>query len=76
MLWSFLLTIIGVFGLWLVGRKDWRGFVVGICAQVLWATYATATHQWGFYISCIAYGWINLKNLRGWHSSEPVLRNR
>lgn len=64
--WSYLLTAVGVFGLYLAGRKDRRGWMVGIGAQVLWIAYATATHQWGFYFSALAYGLINLRNLRSW----------
>ena len=68
--WSYLLTAVGVFGLWLVGRKDKRGFAVGIAAQLLWIGYATFTEQWGFYVSALAYGWVNVKNLRAWRRAE------
>lgn len=64
--WSYLLTAVGVFGLWLAGRKDRRGWMVGVGAQVLWIAYATATQQWGFYISAVAYGWVYIKNARAW----------
>lgn len=67
--WSYLLTAVGVFGLYLAGRKDRRGWMVGIGAQVLWIAYATATHQWGFYVSALAYGWVYAKNARSW---KPV----
>jgi len=46
--WSYVLTAVGVFGLWLAGRHDTRGWLVGLAAQVLWITYAVATRQWGF----------------------------
>lgn len=64
--WSYLLTAVGVFGLWLAGRKDRRGWMVGIGAQVLWIAYATATHQWGFYVSALAYGFVYAKNAYAW----------
>ena len=69
--WSYLLTAVGVFGLWLAGRKDRRGWMVGVGAQGLWIAYATATQQWGFYISAIAYGWVYIKNARAWKKPEP-----
>ena len=53
--WSWLLTAVGVFGLYLAGKRDRRGWVVGIGAQSLWIAYATATKQWGFYVSAVAY---------------------
>ena len=68
--WSYLLTAVGVFGLWVVGRKDRRGFMIGIGAQALWVGYAVATHQWGFIISAIAYGWVNIRNLRLWSEGD------
>ena len=71
--WSYLLTAVGVFGLWLAGRKDRRGWMVGVGAQTLWIAYATATQQWGFYISAIAYGWVYIKNARAW---EPKVVER
>ena len=37
--WSYILTAIGVFGLWLAGRKDWRGWLVGLSAQGVWLAY-------------------------------------
>ena len=72
--WSYLLTAVGVFGLWLAGRKDRRGWMVGIGAQSLWIAYATATHQLGFYVSALAYGWVYIKNARAWKpvDIEPI----
>ena len=64
--WSYLLTAVGVFGLWLAGRKDRRGWMVGLGAQVLWFAYAISTHQWGFIVSCIAYGSVYAKNAKAW----------
>lgn len=64
--WSWLLTAVGIFGLWLAGRKDPRGWMVGIGAQVLWFAYAVTTQQWGFVLSCLAYGWVYSTNARKW----------
>ena len=64
--WSYLLTAVGVFGLFLAGRRDRRGWMVGIGAQALWATYAVSSRQWGFLVSAAAYGWVYSKNARAW----------
>jgi len=66
MWWSYLLAAVGIFGLWLAGRKDYRGWFVGLGAQILWIAYATATQQWGFYISAFCYGAVYLQNGRRW----------
>ena len=66
MWWSWLLAAVGIFGLWLAGRKDYRGWFVGLGAQILWIAYATVTHQWGFYVSALAYGYIYGRNGMIW----------
>lgn len=73
MMWSFVLAGVGVFGLWLAGRKNSAGWLVGLGAQFLWAAYALATHQYGFLLSCLGYGWVYAKNYLAWRY-PPVLR--
>jgi hypothetical protein len=70
--WSYLLTAVGVFGLWLAGRKSKAGWAVGIGAQGLWIAYATATRQWGFYASAVAYGAVYVCNFARWQREERV----
>jgi hypothetical protein len=86
--WSWLLTAVGVTGLWLAGRPRTRGigWSVGLAAQVLWVAYATASRQWGFYVSAAAYGTVYARNVfaevTGWHTTgqrapaPPVARAR
>lgn len=64
--WSWVLTAVGVFGLWLAGRKDWRGWLVGLAAQILWIAYAIVSRQWGFILSALVYGAVYLKNMLAW----------
>jgi hypothetical protein len=66
MVWSLILAAIGIFGIYLAGRKSKWGWAVGLGAQVLWIIYAVVTHQYGFIISAVAYGLIYGKNLRDW----------
>jgi len=66
MWWSYLLAAVGIFGLWLSGRKDYRGWFVGFGAQILWITYALVTVQYGFILSAIAYGAIYFHNGLKW----------
>lgn len=69
--WSWILTAVGVFGLWLAGRKSPWGWAVGMAAQVLWVSYALATVQYGFLVSAGAYFWVYLKNFRAWRGPVP-----
>lgn len=68
--WSYLLTAVGVFGLWLAGRKSRWGWAVGLSAQGLWIAYAVATRQWGFIVSALAYGAIYARNFWQWRVSD------
>lgn len=64
--WSWGLTAIGVFGLFLAGRKVWWSWFIGLGAQVPWIFYAVSTKQYGFIVSAFAYGWVYLKNGLAW----------
>lgn len=68
--WSILLAAVGVFGLWLAGRKNAWGWAIGAGAQVLWVIYALVSRQYGFLLSAAAYGWVYLMNLAAWRAEE------
>ena len=64
--WSWLLTVVGITGLWLAGSKKRLGWAIGIGAQGLWIAYALATGQHGFLLSALAYGFVYTRNWRAW----------
>lgn len=64
--WSYLLTIVGLTGFVLAGRKVWWCWYVNIACQALWFTYAIVTHQYGFIIASIAYTAVFTKNAIQW----------
>ncbi|AEK06684.1 PnuC-like nicotinamide riboside transporter [Mycobacterium phage DirtMonster] len=64
--WSYLLTAVGVTGIYLTTRKLWWGFAIGLVAQVLWTVYAVVTHQYGFLFSVLAYGSVHALGLWRW----------
>lgn len=70
--WSWLLTGVGVTGLYFAGRKRALGWGIGIAAQVLWFLYAVVTQQWGFIVSCLAYGSVYTKNFLAWRSEAKA----
>lgn len=65
-LWSWLLTAVGVTGLYFAGKKKAWAWFIGLGAQVLWFSYAIVTEQYGFIVSSFAYGWVYLKNGMSW----------
>lgn len=65
-MWSILLSVGGVAGIWLAGRKSYWGWALGLAMQILWFTYAIVTTQYGFILSALAYRCIYAINLRKW----------
>lgn len=70
MLWSYALAAIGILGIYLAGRRNIWGWVVGFAAQALWIIYALATHQPGFIVSAIAYGAVYARNWHRWRTEQ------
>ena len=68
--WSWLLTIIGVSGLFIAGNKNYWGWIIGISAQLLWIAYAITTAQWGFLFSAFVYGGVYIRNWIKWRKDE------
>jgi hypothetical protein len=62
MLWSWLLSAVGVIGVYAVSKGKTWGWLVNLCAQALWITYAVVTRQWGFLPISLAYAWVCARN--------------
>ena len=71
-LWSWILTAFGIVGLYLAGSKNAYGWIIGLCAQILWLTYAIFTQQYGFIVSAFAYGFVYFRNFHKWTTVEDV----
>lgn len=70
--WSWILTAVGVFGLWLAGRRNPFGWAVGLGAQGLWIAYALTIRQYGFLASAGAYGLVYARNFLSWRAERAV----
>lgn len=69
-MWSWVLAVIGVTGIYFVGRKTIWGWVVLCFNEVLWITYALITKQYGFIFSAIAYAAVYIKSFMHWKRDE------
>jgi hypothetical protein len=76
MWWSWILTAVGVTGLYLAGRHNKIGWAIGLGAQLLWVAYAISTKQYGFLVSATAYGWVYATNLRKWMDEKHTEKIR
>jgi hypothetical protein len=65
-MWSYVLAVIGVAGIFFVGRKTIWGWLVLLFNEVLWIAYALITDQYGFIFSAIAYAVVYIKSYLLW----------
>ncbi len=68
---SWVLAVIGVAGIYFVGRKDKWGWNVLLFNEALWITYAIITKQYGFIVSALADAAVYIRSYIHW-SKEPV----
>ena len=71
-LWSWGLAIIGVAGIYFVGRKTLWGWFVLLFNEAIWIIYAVVTEQYGFIVSAIAYGIVYVKSYLHWKEDANV----
>jgi nicotinamide riboside transporter PnuC len=74
MTWDWVLGIVGVTGIFLVGRKTIWGWLVLLLNECLWIAYAVITDQYGFMVMAIAYGIIYIKSYFGWRREDRISR--
>jgi len=76
--WSFWLTLIGVSGFVLAGRRVWWSWYVNLACQALWLAYALVTQQYGFIVAALVYSYVFAKNAILWtkeHRNKHVHLN-
>jgi hypothetical protein len=72
MMWSWILAVIGVTGIFFVGRKTIWGWVVLLVNECLWIAYALITDQYGFIFSAIAYAAVYIKSFIHWRRDDNL----
>lgn len=72
-IWSLILTGVGITSLYLVGKKNILGWVIGTGLQGLWFLYALYTEQYGFFLSVAVYGWVNVKSYLEWRKDDTYV---
>lgn len=65
-LWSWIVTIVGVVGFFLAGKKLWWAWYWGLGTQVLWTVYAIVSNQPAFFVSVLLYSFVYGKNAWSW----------
>lgn len=76
--WSWLLTVVGLAGLILAGRRVWWAWYINLGCQALWMAYAIVTEQYGFIVAALAYSVVFFRNAVAWtreRKTVPVRLN-
>ena len=68
--WSWVLAVIGVTGIFFVGRKTIWGWHILLVNEILWVTYAVVTKQYGFIFSALAYGIVYVRSYIHWSKDK------
>lgn len=66
-------SLVTLVGMWLVGRKDWRGWVVGLVNQTLWLALIIQTRAWGLLILTVSLVVIYTRALIAWRRDDAAL---
>lgn len=68
--WSWLLAVVGVSGIYFVGKKTIWGWLVLLVNECLWIGYALITQQYGFIFMALAYATVYMKSYLEWRKEE------
>ena len=68
--WSISLSLIGIIGIFIAGKKNMWGWFIGFFAQFLWIVFAIVTAQYGFILSALAYGTAYGRNWLLWRKEK------
>ena len=74
--WSWLLSAMGVAGIWLAGSRKRSGWAIGLVSEVVWIAYAVLTRQYGFILGALAYGFVQVRNWLAWSDDGVVVVRR
>ena len=72
-LWTWLLfgmEIIGVTGMWFVGRKKWWGWLIVLLHTLPWFVYSVTHHKSGFIAMSIMWWSMHAYNMMKWRKDS------
>jgi len=67
--WSWLLAMMGITGMYFVGKKRWEAFLWLIVMECLWIVFALQTRTYGFIVGSLAYIFVYTRNANLWRKS-------
>ena len=73
LIWSFVLSGIGIVGIVLAGSKYKLGWLIGFFVQPLWVVFAVVTGQYGFILNAVVYAIVYARNWVRWRREETTV---
>lgn len=71
---SLLVSVFTLLAMWLLRRRDWRGWVVGLGNQALWLVLIIQTHAWGLLLLTGSLIYVYTRGIIEWRRVEEVGR--
>lgn len=65
-IFSYIVTIVGLLGFWLAGRKVWWAWYINILNQFAWVAFALITEYYAFLIGTAFYLFVFVRNAYLW----------
>jgi hydrogenase-4 membrane subunit HyfE len=58
--------------MWLLGKKDHRGWIVGLCSQAVWLLFIFMFAAWGLLPLSVCLTFMYIYNLRKWRRDSLI----
>ena len=69
-MFDWVLAVVGVTGIFFVGRKTIWGWLILCVNECLWIAYGLTTGEYGFIAMAIAYAAVYIKSFLHWRKDE------
>jgi len=69
-MWAWGLSVAGLLGTYLTGKKFWWAWVWLSVYNLAWIAYSTITKQYGFLLASVVYQVIYARNAVKWRSEK------
>lgn len=63
-------SVLTLYGMWLAGSRNWRGWLVGLVNQAVWFAFIVVFEAWGLLPLNVALVITYTRNLRKWRQDE------
>ena len=65
-MWAWCLSVAGLIGTYLTGKKFWWAWVIMSLYNMAWIAYSVTSKQYGFLLASVVYQGIYAKNAYKW----------